>query len=87
MANTKSAKKAIRVTKRKAAINKKVKTSFKDVRRDIFKHLENGEVKEAVKLEPKFQSEIDKAVKKGVIKKNTGARYKSRVAAKLQAAQ
>lgn len=87
MANTKSAKKAIRVSKRKASINKKVKGSFKDVKREMLKHLDNGELKEAIKLEPKFKSEVDKAVKKAVIKKNTGARYKSRMSKKLQVSE
>lgn len=79
MANTKSAKKAIRVSARKAKVNKKVKESFRGVKKDLVKKLSSGDKKTASELMPKYQSEIDKAVKKGVLKKNTGSRMKSRI--------
>ena len=83
MANLKSSKKAIRVSQRRQANNIKIKKAFKDVRKDINKLLKNGKIDEAKKLMPKYHSEIAKAVKKHTIKKNTGARYLSRIAKKI----
>jgi small subunit ribosomal protein S20 len=40
-----------------------------------------GKADEALKLLPKFQSEIDRAAKKGVVHRNTASRHKKRVAA------
>jgi small subunit ribosomal protein S20 len=79
MANTSSAKKALRVSARRNAVNTRVKKAFKEVKKEIVKQLSTGNQKEAKKLLPKFQSEVDKAIKKRAIKKNTGARYKSRM--------
>jgi small subunit ribosomal protein S20 len=86
MANTSSAKKALRVSERKQVINNRIKSTFKAARKGVKDLLTKGEVKEAKKLLPTAHSEIDKAVKKGVIKKNTGARYKSRLAAAVKKA-
>lgn len=85
MANLKSAIKAIRVSKRKKAKNIVVREKYRAVARDIRKALEAKKATEAEKLLPKYQSEIDKAVKKGIIKKNTGARYKSRIVKRILA--
>ena len=79
MANTSSAKKALRVSARKRVININVKSTFKAARKEVKDSLLKGDVKTAKSSLPKAYSEIDKAVKKGVIKKNTGARYKSRL--------
>ncbi len=40
-----------------------------------------GKTEEAAKLLPKFQSEIDRAAKKGVVHRNTASRHKARIAA------
>jgi len=45
--------------------------------------VESGDEEEKIQAYRRAQSEIDKAVSKGVLKPNTGARYKSRLAAKL----
>ncbi|HEX9804146.1 MAG TPA: 30S ribosomal protein S20 [Candidatus Dojkabacteria bacterium] len=83
MANTKSAQKALRVSKRRADLNSDIRETYKSVKRDINKNIESGEVKAAEKLVSKYQSEIDTAVKKGILKKNTAARYKSAAVAKI----
>jgi small subunit ribosomal protein S20 len=80
MANTASAKKAVRVSEKRRVKNVKIKDSFKAARKAVKDALAKGDVKTAKSALPKAYSEIDKAVKKGVIKKNTGARYKSRIA-------
>lgn len=80
MANIKSAKKRILVTKTKAdrnkAIRSKVKTSIKKVDAAI---AANDSDAAAVALKNAI-SEIDKAQRKGVFHKNTAARKISRLA-------
>ncbi len=72
MPNLDNAKKAIRVSEKKRIINdrrrKTMRTSIKTVKVSMT----------ATDLSKAYQA-IDKAVKRGVIKKNTGARKKSRL--------
>ena len=79
MANIKSAKKRILVTKTKAdrnkAIRSKVKTAIKKVDAAIAAN-DKAAASEALK---KAVSEIDKATQKGVYHKNTAARKVSRL--------
>ena len=81
MANTRSAAKQARGAIRRRARNRvqlgTVRTSEKKIRALA----KAGKTEEAVKLLPKFQSEIDRAAKKGVVHKNTASRHKKRVAA------
>jgi small subunit ribosomal protein S20 len=46
--------------------------------------LEGKDVNAATKLVPQTFSVVDKAAKQGVIKKNTAARYKSRLTLRLR---
>ncbi len=73
MANIKSAEKRIRTSAKKTARNRRVKTKLRHV---IKKHRSapSGETL------PATTAEIDRAAAKGVIHKNTAARYKSRLA-------
>lgn len=77
---TKSAKKALRQSRKKRLFNlrrsRKMKALVKEVR-DLIKD-KNKE--EALKILPKAYQAIDKAAKRGVIKKNTASRKKSRLA-------
>lgn len=84
MANIKSAQKAIRVTKRRTIINKRIREDYREVKREIRRNIEQKDVAAATKLLPKYQSKLDIAVKKGVIKKNTASRYKSRMVKMLK---
>ncbi len=71
---TKSAKKEQRASKKKKVFNLRNKRDLKISIKKIQK--EGGEsTKENIKA---LQKAVDKAVKNGVIKKNTGARKKSR---------
>ena len=56
---------------------------MKDVVKDMEKLVKEGKKDEAAKLLPKAQQAIDKAAKRGVIKKNTATRKKSRLARSL----
>ena len=79
---TTSAKKAIRASKNKKVFNLRRKNellkTIKEYKETVLK-----DKKAAEKLLPKLQKTIDKASKKGIIKKNTASRKKSRLMKKL----
>jgi len=74
----KSAKKAIRVSARKKAINDRRKRSMKEVIKKIEKISKTDKTEAGKMLSVAYQT-IDKAAKRGVIKKNNAARKKSRL--------
>ncbi len=80
---TKSAKKALRSAKRKKVNNDKRKSALKEAVKQYKKLVADKKGDEAAKFAPKLQQAIDKAAKVGLIKKNTAARKKSRLAKKL----
>lgn len=84
MANTSSAKKAIRVSERKSVVNKKLKVAYKSARKDFVKAVKENDTKKAKELLTAVYKKIDKAVKGNVIHANTGARYKSAMAKMLK---
>ncbi len=75
---TKSAKKAIRVSARKKGYNDRLKRSMKEVMKKIEKTAKTDK-KEAEKALSSAYAAIDKAAKRGVIKKNNASRKKSRL--------
>jgi len=75
---TKSAKKAIRVSARKKAFNDARKKVMKDVMKRVSKLAKTDKAAAEKMLVTAFQA-IDKAAKRGVIKKNNAARKKSRL--------
>lgn len=77
---TRSAKKAHRVSLRKKAVNDRRKRTAKDAIKEIEKLVRDKRADEAKKLLPKAYAAIDKAAKRGVIKKNTASRKKARMA-------
>lgn len=83
MANTSSAKKAIRSQAKKSAKNLRHKQAFRDARKEVLK---NAGSKELNTFVAKFQKEVDKAAKVGAISKNAASRYKSRLQTKLNSA-
>jgi small subunit ribosomal protein S20 len=74
----KSAKKAIRVSARKKAINDRRKRSMKEVIKKIEKLSKTDKVEASKILSSAYQA-IDKAAKRGVIKKNNASRKKARL--------
>jgi small subunit ribosomal protein S20 len=76
---TQSAQKALRGSFTKKAINDRNKKNVKEVVKEIEKLVKEKKKAEAKKLLPKAYSIIDKAAKRGVIKKNTASRKKSRL--------
>ena len=86
MAITTSAKKAERASRRRRVFNVRRKGALKDATKDVKKTLALGVVADAEKLLPAAYKAIDKAVKTGLIKKNTAARKKSRLVKAIRAA-
>lgn len=76
---TKSAKKAIRVGARKKVHNDRRKKEMKEIIKKVIK-LSKTDKKEAEKILSSAYKTIDKASKKGIIKKNNASRKKSRLA-------
>ena len=73
----KAAKKYIKVSAAKNAINKKRKVAMKEAIRKVSDAIQAKNKSEAEKLYKTAQKAIDKAIKIGILKKNTAARRKS----------
>ncbi|MDP2705211.1 MAG: 30S ribosomal protein S20 [Patescibacteria group bacterium] len=84
MAITKSAKKVLRASKHKRVFNIHRKETLTDVLKRLRRAIVAGNKAEALKLVPEFQKAVDKAQKRGVIKKNTADRKKSRMFASIK---
>ena len=93
MANSKSAKKRIEITKRNRLRNRYYKSSVKTLIKVFFQDLEaykasqNPEEKEKLKkVLSSIYSLMDKGTKKNIFHKNAAARKKSKLAAYLRTA-
>jgi len=80
MANTSSAKKAIRVTERRSIINLRKRREYKEARKQVMKAVSEKNKDKAISLMPSAQKMIDKATKIKILHRNTAARYKSQLA-------
>ena len=85
MANHFSALKRARQTELRTARNRANKSRFRTALRHFREALAKGDRQEAQKGFQQTVSVIDKAIQKGVIHRNTAARYKSRLSARLAA--
>ena len=85
MANKVSSLKRVRQTKRKNEINRFRKTRLRHQVRSMRRLLEHKDAPAAAAAVPATFSLIDRAAKWGIIKKNTAARYKSRITLRLKA--
>lgn len=79
MAITSSAKKAIRVSRKKRVFNLRRIDAMRDATKDLQKAAVAKDAKKAESLLPAAYAAIDKAMKRGVIKPNTAARKKARL--------
>ncbi len=80
MPNLQNAKKALRVSARKRILNDRRRRAMKVAVKSV------KITKTADELSKAYQA-IDKAAKRGVIKKNTASRKKSRLAAEIKKSQ
>jgi small subunit ribosomal protein S20 len=85
MANHFSALKRARQTTKRTENNRSNTSQLRTALRKLRQTLESGDAKQAKAAFGDTVSMIDKAVKKGVIHKNTGSRYKSRLSARVAA--
>jgi small subunit ribosomal protein S20 len=85
MANTPGAKKAIRKIARRTEVNKARRSRVRTYLRKFEEAVSSGDAKAATTAFVDAQSELMRAVSKGVVHKNTGARKVSRLAARLRA--
>ncbi len=85
MANTKSAKKAVRVIARRTAINKTRRTRMKTFLRRVEEAISGGNQEEASKALRAAQPEVMRIVKFGILHKNTASRKISRLHARVKA--
>jgi small subunit ribosomal protein S20 len=85
MANTYSALKRVRQTKRKMEVNRLRKTRLRHQIRSFRRLIEKKDTSAAKAALPTTFSIIDRSAKWGIIKKNTAARYKSRMTARIKA--
>ncbi|MEA3399397.1 MAG: 30S ribosomal protein S20 [Patescibacteria group bacterium] len=76
---TKSAQKALRGSLVKKAVNDRIKKNLKESVKKIQNLVKDKNKKDAKKLLPEAYKAVDKAVKRGVIKKNNASRKKSQL--------
>ncbi len=79
MANTKSAAKRARQTKRRTLVNSRVTTQVKNTKRKLRDLVKAGDKTAAAEAYKVAVSAIDKAAKRGVVHKNAANRNKSRL--------
>jgi len=84
MANNPGAKKAIRKIARRTEVNKARRSRVRTYVRKFEEALAAGDAGEAKAAFVQAQSELMRAVGKGVVHKNTGSRKVSRLAAQLK---
>ncbi|MEX0652205.1 MAG: 30S ribosomal protein S20 [Candidatus Paceibacterota bacterium] len=84
MAITASAKKAHKASLNKQVFNVRRKRALHEVTKEITSFITLKKGKEALELLPKAYKALDKAAKRGVIKKNTASRKKSRLSAAIK---
>ena len=87
MANTPGARKAIRKIERRTAVNKNRRSRVRTFLRRFDEALAAGDRTAAVAAFTEAQSELMRAVSKGVVHKNTGSRKVSRLSAQLKKLQ
>ena len=83
MPNTKSAIQRVRRVNRQTSVNRIRKSKYKSIIKEISLLIGAKKKKEAVKLLPKFNSQLMKIAKVGIIKKQTASRKISRLTKKI----
>lgn len=84
MPNIKSSKKAVKVIAKKTEANHELKARVKNYIKGCEKAIASKDVEAASIAVKNVQKNIDKAVSKGIIKKNTADRQKARLSNKVK---
>ncbi|MHA6287792.1 30S ribosomal protein S20 [Maricaulis sp. CAU 1757] len=85
MANTQSAKKMVRKIARRTAINKARRSRVRTYVKKVELAITAGDQTAAKSALVKAESELMRAVGKGIVHKNTGSRKVSRLSARVKA--
>jgi small subunit ribosomal protein S20 len=83
MARHKSAIRQHRRSLRRKAVNTQTKSALRTKMRKVREAIKAQDREAAAKMLPGLYETIDRSVKKGAIKKNTGSRYKSRLSRQI----
>ena len=83
MPNTKSAIRRVRRVNKQTSVNRIRKSKYKSISKEISLLIVAKKKKEAIQLLPKFNSQLMKIAKVGVIKKKTASRKISRLTKKI----
>ena len=83
MPNTKSAIQRVRRVNKQTSVNRIRKSKYKSIIKEISLLIIAKKKKEAIKLLPKFNSQLMKIAKVGVIKRQTASRKISRLTKKI----
>ena len=83
MPNTKSAIRRVRRVNKQTFVNRIRKSKYKSIIKEMSLLITAKKKKEAIKLLPKFNSQLMKIAKAGVIKKQTASRKISRLTKKI----
>ena len=84
MPTTKSAIRRVKRTKLQTSINRIRKSKYKSAVKKMSSYIASGKVKEVQDFLPKFQSQLMKIAKTGVIRKETASRKISRITKKIK---
>ncbi len=85
MANTKSAKKATRVSARRATVNKNRVSRVRSSLRKVEEAISAGDQAAAVVAMKQAEPELMRGAQKGVLHKNTASRKVSRLTSRIRA--
>jgi small subunit ribosomal protein S20 len=85
MANHLSALKRARQTEKRTATNRANSSQLRSALRELREVIAKGDKSAAEKRYRETVSALDKAIQKGVLHKNTAARYKSRLSVRVRA--
>jgi len=85
MANTSSAKKAVRKIERRTLVNRNRKSRMRNFVRKVEEAIASGDKAVAAAALIAAQPELMRAAQKGVLHKNTASRKVSRLAARVKA--
>ena len=83
MPNTKSAIRRVRRINKQTSVNRIRKSKYKSIIKEMSLLITANKKKEAIKLLPKFNSQLMKIAKVGVIKRQTASRKISRLTKKI----
>ena len=84
MPTTKSAEKRVKRARLQTSVNRIRKSKYKSAVKQMSSYIASGKIKEAQDFLPKFQSQLMKVARTGVIRKETVSRKISRITKKIR---